>query len=68
MSPDGNIYTPEQVEELTKQAPGFASKLTELSESERKELEGLNRHERRAKLSQMRKLLLDKQRDFTPVR
>ena len=58
MSPDGNIYTPEQVEELAKQAPDFASKLTHLTEAERKELEGLNRHERRAKLSQMRKLLL----------
>ncbi len=55
MSPDGNIYAPEQVTELKEKTPKFAKSLMELTEPERLELSKLNRKDRRKKLHDMRR-------------
>ncbi len=59
MSPDGEIYSPSQVEDLTKNVPGFAKRLESLTENEAKTLAGVNRHERRKALAEMRRRTKD---------
>ena len=55
MSPDGHIYTPEQVDDAKTRAPQFAGTLIELSDDEAHELSMLNRKDRRKRLREMRR-------------